>query len=84
MTIQPTTTSPASNAIGKLCVCGDRACANGDFGGLRQVAHELAGYASEPVHCELVALAAACVAEPERAAALWDALKERLYREPRV
>lgn len=84
MAPQPSTTPEASEEIGKLCVGGDWACANGDFGGLGSVAQQLADYVAEPVHCELAALAAACESDPERAAALWDALKSRLYREVRA
>lgn len=76
-----TCTAEVSKTIGKLCVCGDWACAHGDFSGLQQVARALAAYAPEPVHCDLVELAAACNADPDRAAALWERLKNQLYRE---
>jgi hypothetical protein len=77
-------TAEVSQTIGKLCVGGDWACAHGDFSGLRQVARELADYAPEPIHCELVELASACAADPDRAAALWQRLKNQLYRERRA
>ena len=77
-------TAGTSVTIGKLCVGGDQACENGDLGGLRHVAQQLAAYLPEPIHCELQALVAACTADPDRAAALWDALKNRLYREARA
>jgi hypothetical protein len=77
-------TTEVSETIGKLCVGGDWACAHGDFSGLRQVARELADYAPEPIHCELVELASACTADPDRAAALWQRLKDQLYREVRA
>lgn len=80
----PSTTPKVSAAIGKLCVGGDWACAHGDLSALRHVAQQLADYVPEPIHCELEALSAACAAEPDRAAALWDALKNRLYREVRA
>lgn len=80
----PSATHEASNAVGKLCVGGDWACAHGDFAGLRCVALDLCDYAPEPLHCELVAIAAACASEPERAAALWNRVKNRLYREARA
>lgn len=67
--------------IGRLCVGGDWACANGDLGGLRDVAKRLAAFAPEPIHRELVALAAACVADPDRAVAIWTRVKVRLHRE---
>jgi hypothetical protein len=63
-------------------VGGDWACAHGDLSGLRYVAQQLADYAAEPVHCELVELATACREDPDRAVALWNRLKPRLYREP--
>jgi hypothetical protein len=69
-----------AHAISELCTGGDWACAHGDFAGLRHVAHCLATYASEPLHCELVALADACTSDPERAGVLWDRLKGRLFR----
>lgn len=67
-------------AIGELCASGDWACAHGDFSALRNVAHRLAAYASEPLHCDLIALADACASDPKRAGALWDRLKSRLFR----
>jgi hypothetical protein len=70
-----------TEAIGKLCVAGDWACAGGDLVGLRLIAKRLAAYSSEPLHCELAELAEACTAEPERAVALWDRLKNLIYRE---
>lgn len=84
MTPEPSTTPKTRKAIGKLCVGGDWACAHGDLGGLCDVARQLEDYVSEPVHCELEALAAACAAEPDRAVALWVALKDRIFREVRT
>ena len=75
-------TAEVSETIGKLCVGGDWACVHGDFSGLRHVAQQLADFAPEPIHCELAELAAACSTDPDRAAALWDRLKNQLYREP--
>jgi hypothetical protein len=83
MTPRPSTTPEASETIGKLCVGGDWACANGDLGGLRHVAQQLADYVPEPVHCELDTLIVACASDPDRAARLWDAIKNQLYREVR-
>lgn len=84
MTPEPSTTAEVSHAIGKLCVGGDWACANGDLGGLRYVAQQLADYVPEAIHCELVTLAAACETDPDGAVALWISLKNRLYRDVRV
>ena len=81
MTPEPSTTSDASHAIGKLCVGGDWACANGDLNSLRYVAQQLADYVPEPIHCELAALVTACETDPDRAVALWTSLKNRLYQE---
>lgn len=83
MTPIPDTTNVCAT-IGKLCVGGDWASAHGDFSGLRNVAQQLAGYAPEPLHCALTELAAACCADPERAALLWNELKTQLYREARA
>lgn len=80
MTPVPPTSTEASQRIGKLCLGGDWACAHGDFAGLRSVAQQLAEYVAEPIHCELVDLARACKSDPDRAAVLWNGLKERLYR----
>jgi hypothetical protein len=84
MTPEPTTTADTSRAIGKLCVGGDWACANGDLGALRSVAQQLADYVPEPMHCALEALVSACYCDPARAAALWDGLKDQIYREVRT
>ena len=67
-------------AIGELCASGDWAYAHGDFAALRYVTHCLAAYASEPLHCDLIALADACTNDHKRAGALWDRLKSRLFR----
>lgn len=64
-----------SRTIGKLCVGGDWACANGDLEALGDVAVQLADYAHEPLHCELVALSALCHSDPERVSAAWIRLK---------
>ena len=70
-----------SNAIGKLCVGGDWACANGDLEALRDVARQLANHVGEPIHRELSSLVTACEADSDRAIALWTALKTRLHRD---
>jgi hypothetical protein len=83
MTPLPSTTPEASEAIGRLCIGADWACAHGDLDSLREIAHQLASYVPEPIHCELVALASACAGAPDRATTLWDRLKTQLYREVR-
>ncbi len=70
--------------IGRLCVGGDWACANGDLGGLRWVAQQLASYVPEPLHCELAALSECCASDPDRAVELWNRLKNRVYAETRA
>ena len=67
---------PSAHAIGVLCVGGDWACAHGDIEALGDVARRLAGYAHEPLHCELVALADACRGDPDRATSMWVRLKD--------
>jgi len=68
-----------THAIGRLCVAGDRACANGDFAMLRAITEQLAARLEEPLHCELVALATMASDELHLAAA-WSRLKECVYR----
>ena len=74
----PSEPSSVSHEIGKLCVGGDWACAHGDLEALRYVAQCLAVYAHEPVHCELLELAATCTYDPDHAVELWIRLKEEL------
>ncbi|MBL9012523.1 MAG: hypothetical protein JNL83_00010 [Myxococcales bacterium] len=81
MTPLPSTTRSTRNEIGRLCLAGDHACAAGDLAALREIAHELADFTPEPLHCELARLAAACAADPARAIATWDEVKACLYRE---
>lgn len=70
--------------IGQLCVGADWACVHGDLVALQHIAEQLAGYASEPLHCDLETLAELCDSDPARAIAEWSQLKERLYRDPGV
>lgn len=65
----------AAHAIGELCVGGDWACAHGDLEGLRDISRRIAIYAREPLHCELAALAEACLCDPDRATAGWVRIK---------
>lgn len=69
----------AGRTIGLLCVGGDWACAHGDFAALRHIAQQLAIAFVEPLHCELVELADACVGRPELAGQLWHELRDRIY-----
>jgi hypothetical protein len=71
----------ASRTIGKLCVGGDWACAHGDLEALGDIAVQLADYAREPLHCELVALCGLCRSDPERVSAIWMRLKTRVLEQ---
>jgi hypothetical protein len=71
----PNHPEPATRTIGKLCVGGDWACANGDLEALGDVAVQLADFTLEPLHHELVALSALCRSDPERVSAAWMRLK---------
>jgi hypothetical protein len=66
--------------IGELCFGGDWACAHGDVSGLRDIASRLSDYAPEPLHCQLQELSDVCRYDPERATALWTALKDQVYQ----
>lgn len=68
-------TPKVTDAIGKLRVGGDWACAHGDFAGLRHVAKQLAAYTPEALHCTLLKIVATCDADPAQAAELWSRLK---------
>ena len=61
--------------IGKLCVGGDWACSNGDLEALGDVAVQLADFAREPLHRQLLALGALCHDDPDQASAAWLRLK---------
>lgn len=63
--------------FGELYVEGDQACERGDLGELVRTAQHLVEHVAEPLHCELVALAAQC-ADRERATVAWAELKQRL------
>ncbi len=79
MTRPTTSTTQFGGFLGVLLVGGDWACANGDFSALRHVANQMA--ADLPAwRNDLGALADACDHEPERAAALWVAIKDQLHR----
>ena len=64
-----------------LLHAGDWACAHGDMDGLRQVVRDLARCLPEPMHCELEEIITSCDADPDRAAALWARLRDRVYRD---
>jgi hypothetical protein len=72
-----------SNLLGKLCVGGDWACANGDVEALGDVVSRLADLSQGPLHGQLVALAALCRHDPERAPRRWDQLRPRVVAQAR-
>lgn len=74
-------TDTTARRIGELCVGGDWACANGDLETLGHIAHELAAYTHEPLHCKLAVLADMCRDDPEQAVAAWMRLKEQVLRD---
>ncbi|HSK05072.1 MAG TPA: hypothetical protein VK932_27675 [Kofleriaceae bacterium] len=69
-----------TRTISELCIEGDRACTNGDLETLGDIAGHLAGYAHEPLHCELMGLAGMCRHDPDRAVVAWMRLKEQVLR----
>jgi len=66
-----------TNRIGELCVGADWACAHGDLEALQFVATELATNVVEPLQHDLIALADACLHDPDRAVERWVRFKER-------
>jgi hypothetical protein len=64
--------------IGKLCLGGDWACANGDLGALGDIAERLITCSPKTLHRELVGLSDLCRHDPDRAAAAWVQLKNRV------
>jgi hypothetical protein len=69
---------PWSRTIGKLCLGGDWACANGDLEALGDIAARLGGYTVEPLSSELTALATLCHDHPDHATAVWVRLRSRV------
>ena len=66
-------------SLGALRVGGDWACAHGDLDGLRHVAQQLAARFEVDLRTELEDLVTACSSDPDRAVALWDAVKTQLH-----
>jgi hypothetical protein len=69
---------PHTRMIGKLCLGGDWACANGDLGALGDIAERLITCSPEVLHRELVGLSDLCRCDPDRASAAWVQLKNRV------
>ena len=71
---------PQARMIGKLCLGGDWACANGDLEALGDIAARLVTCSPEPLHGELTGLSAMCRRDPDQATAAWVQLKNRVLR----
>ena len=71
---------PITRTIGKLCLGGDWACANGDLEALGDIAHRLVVCTPEPLHDELTGLSGLCRSDPDHATAAWVELKSRILR----
>jgi hypothetical protein len=69
---------PHTRMIGKLCLGGDWACANGDLGALGDIAERLITCSPEALHRELTGLSDLCRRDPDRASAAWVQLKTRV------
>lgn len=69
---------PSTRVIGKLCLGGDWACANGDLEALGDIAARLVPHTAEPLRSELVALSALCRDDPDHATAVWGRLRSRV------
>lgn len=72
-----------TRTIGQLAIGGDWACAHGDIGTLGCLARQLSEYMTEPLHCELVALAEQCCADPAGATARWPSLRDLVFQSSR-
>jgi hypothetical protein len=79
MSTATTVSSSVAREIGALCHAADRACGCGDLTALHDIAQELASYLPEPLHCDLLALGAACE-HPREAIVLWTQLRDRVFR----
>jgi hypothetical protein len=69
---------PVARTVGKLCVGGDWACANGDLEALGDIASRLVICTPEPLHRELRRLSELCRTDPDRATGVWVRLKRRV------
>lgn len=69
---------PHARMIGKLCLGGDWACANGDIGALGGIAERLVSCSPETLHRELARLSELCRCDPDHAAAAWVQLKKHV------
>ena len=75
---------PLARTVGKLCLGGDWACANGDLGALGHIAERLANCTPERLHGELIGLSKLCRTDPDHATAAWVRLKSEVLRSVHV
>jgi hypothetical protein len=71
---------PRTRTVGKLCVGGDWACANGDLGTLGDIASRLVTCVPEPLRCELSNLSEMCRKHPDEATSAWVQIKRRVLQ----
>jgi hypothetical protein len=69
---------PLARTVGKLCLGGDWACANGDLKALGDIASRLVSCTPEPLQGELNGLTELCRREPDQATAAWVRLKNQV------
>lgn len=69
---------PQARTVGKLCLGGDWACANGDLGALGHIAERLVTCTPEPLHGELIGLSELCRCDPDHATQAWVRLKNQV------
>jgi len=69
---------PVARTVGKLCLGGDWACANGDLEALGDIASRLVSCTPERLHRELRGLSELCRTDPDRATGTWVRLKSRV------
>jgi hypothetical protein len=69
--------------IFELAIGADWACVHGEFAALGDVIRRLSESVAEPLHCELVAFADLCVADPARASNAWPRIREQLFQAAR-
>jgi hypothetical protein len=71
---------PRARMIGRLCLGGDWACANGDLDALGDIAERLVRCSPEAMRGELTGLSACCRGELHQATVAWVKLKSRVLR----
>jgi hypothetical protein len=69
--------------IGELAIGADWACVHGELALLEDLVLTMSVSAAEPLHCELVAFADLCHADPKRATNEWPRVRELLLQATR-